>query len=94
MAAEVVVHNKSLGHSLVQGRVSLPSSLLVRIPRPGQGNRGRESSMYCPPVPLTNGELQVDPICILLLFSLKNKGCLYALFTHSPFKDEIKASRV
>lgn len=46
-----VVHKESLGHSLVQGRVSLPSSLDVRVPRPGQGNREGESSMHCPPVP-------------------------------------------
>lgn len=74
MAAGVAVHKESLGCSLLQGRVSLPSNLVVKIPRPRQGNREGQSSMHCSPVPLTNGELQVAPICIVLLFPLKNKG--------------------
>ena len=76
MAAEVVVHNKSLGHSLVQGRVSLPSSLVVRIPRPGQGNRERESSIHCPPVPLINREVQAGPVHAVLQLPLRNGGGL------------------
>lgn len=73
MASGVVVHNKLLGHSLVQSRVSFPSSLTVRTPRPGQGDRETESSMYCPPLPLANGDLQVDPIRIILPCPLKNR---------------------
>lgn len=74
MVSGVVVHEKSLGHSLVQDRVSLPGSLVVKISRPGKSNGEGQHRMHCLPVLLTNGELQMAPICTVLLFPLKDGG--------------------